>query len=44
VNLLDMAVAPAGPFCAKCRWQERGSVVYRKCPLVYCERVLDAEY
>jgi GNAT superfamily N-acetyltransferase len=37
------APAGAGPFYEKCGWVERGRVVYRKCPLIYYERVLNVE-
>jgi GNAT superfamily N-acetyltransferase len=37
------APAGAGPFYEKCGWEERGRVVYRKCPLIYYERLLNVE-
>lgn len=37
------APAGAGPFYEKCGWQERGRVVYRMCPLIYYERLLNVE-
>jgi GNAT superfamily N-acetyltransferase len=35
------APAGAGPFYARCGWQERGRVVYRGNPLVYYESMME---